>query len=73
MGCEVVSSGGEDQAASQRPAKAVNTDAARIDIVQLASEGSFPASDPPAWTTGREKVVTLVRGSDAENRAHKQG
>jgi hypothetical protein len=37
----------------------------RLDLVQVASEDSFPASDPPAWTARSETRIPLETGAPA--------
>ncbi|HEY7029910.1 MAG TPA: hypothetical protein VH482_01220 [Thermomicrobiales bacterium] len=40
----------------------IHADAADFDVVNAASAQSFPASDPPAWATGRGHPATQQDG-----------
>jgi len=39
------------------------------DVVEEASEDSFPSSDPPAYATGRATDVSVASGAQAETEA----
>jgi len=39
------------------------------DVVQEASEDSFPSSDPPAYATGQSTNVSISPGAQAETEA----
>jgi hypothetical protein len=43
--------------------RANHADDADFDVVDAASAQSFPASDPPAWATGREYPAPLRDGA----------
>ena len=39
------------------------------DVIEEASEDSFPASDPPAYATGQAESVSVEPGAQAETEA----